>query len=174
MMADRSPTVFIGSSKESLEVARAIEYHLKDVATVTAWPEVPVSPGLTILEWLVRQIDAFDFAVMILAPDDVSESRGEKFPVVRDNVIFELGLFMGRLGRERTFIVQEGDTQLELPRDLGSVIPAFYEKRADGNWKASLSVAAATIKDGIRSLSSVAHLETSTSSAYRTKSLVCG
>ena len=77
---------------------------------------------------------------------------GTKRIHVRDNVIFELGLFMGRLGRERTFIVQERGISLRIPSDLGSVIPALYERREDGNWNASLSVASAAIKSGINSL----------------------
>ena len=59
-MSDRRPTVFVGSSSESLDVVRAIEFHLNGVATVTAWPEVPRVTGATVIEWLVKQVNAFD------------------------------------------------------------------------------------------------------------------
>ena len=47
----------------------------------------------------MNALDQFDFAVMILSPDDMTESRDQSYASPRDNVLFELGLFMGRLGR---------------------------------------------------------------------------
>ena len=44
-----------------------------------------------------------DFAVLVLTPDDITLSRGTTIASPRDNAIFELGLFMGTNGRNRTF-----------------------------------------------------------------------
>ena len=49
------------------------------------------------MESLERELDQSDFAIAIAQPDDLTESRGEAKPTPRDNVIFELGFFMGRL-----------------------------------------------------------------------------
>ena len=51
----------------------------------------------------------------------MTESRGKPWPVPRDNVIFELGLFMGRLGKERAILMEPRDEDVKLPSDLAGV-----------------------------------------------------
>ncbi|MGH7453643.1 MAG: nucleotide-binding protein, partial [bacterium] len=116
------PTLFIGSSSEGLEVARAIEYQLKDDGEVTIWNEGIFGLSLGTLESLVNAIERFDFAILVLTPDDLIVSRDISIQAPRDNVMFELGLFIGRLGRSRTFIVCDGDNKnMRLPSDLAGV-----------------------------------------------------
>src|SRR3954447_14498794 len=102
------PSVFIGSSTEGLEYARAVRGLIQDAAEATVWNEGFFGPGTTIIERLAQEADRFDFAVVILTPDDLLASQarpdGEGL-TPRDNVIFELGLFMGSLGRTRTFLL---------------------------------------------------------------------
>jgi len=126
-MEKSRPSVFIGSSNEALDVARAVENHLAEETEATKWKDVNLPAGETVIEWLVDAVWNYDFAVMILSPDDLSTSRGDMFQVPRGNVIFELGLFMGRLGRNRTFMVKEKG--LELPSDLHATHTFDYEKR---------------------------------------------
>ena len=54
---------------------------------------------------------------MVMSPDDLLESRSQSYASATDNVIFELGLFMGKLGRSRVFIVHEQDANLKLRYD---------------------------------------------------------
>ncbi|MFS1941253.1 TIR domain-containing protein [Vibrio splendidus] len=42
----------------------------------------------------------------LLSPDDVVKIRGTEQTVTRDNVVFELGMFIGRLGADKTFMVK--------------------------------------------------------------------
>jgi CRP/FNR family cyclic AMP-dependent transcriptional regulator len=78
------------------------------------------------LEDLEREIDQADFAVAIAHPDDHTKSRGQKWPAPRDNVIFELGLFMGRLGRQRAILMEPRDEGIKLPSDLAGVHTIMY------------------------------------------------
>ena len=98
----------------------------------------------------MNALDQFDFAIMVLSPDDLLETRNESFVSPRDNVIFELGLFMGRLGRSRTFIVQEQNANLKLPSDLAGITVSPYRKRE--NLSAALSPTCTPIIKAIRSL----------------------
>jgi hypothetical protein len=73
----------------------------------------------------------------------------------RDNVLLELGLFIGALGRKRTFIVYDRRSGIELPSDLAGVTPATYQEHTSGNLKSSLGAPCTLIKDAIRSLGPV-------------------
>lgn len=90
------------------------------------------------LEALVRAAAAFDFAVLVLTPDDLVTKREKGVQQPRDNVLCELGLFMGKLGRDRTFIVHERGRPLDLPTDLAGITPATFARRADNNMQAAL------------------------------------
>lgn len=120
-------SVFIGSSSEALEVARAISEGLECCADPVIWDEDVFEFGRGYLEELMAELEKHDFAVLVLTPDDVVESRGDNQRSPRDNVLFELGLFMGKLGRERTFIVCDSSTKMKLPSDLAGVSFITYE-----------------------------------------------
>ncbi len=75
------------------------------------------------------------FAVVLLTPDDVGGVKdGECRPRARQNVLFELGYFIGRLGRSRVCALKRGE--VEIPSDFGGVI---YEPLDSGSgWKVAL------------------------------------
>ena len=148
------PTVFIGSSTEGLEFARAVRALLSSDAETTLWNEGFFSHlGSTFIETLINALGRFDFAILILTPDDLTTSRGIESMSPRDNVLFELGLFMGHLGRSRTFIMYESNAEVKLPSDLRGMTMASYEwPRADGNYRAAVGAACDSIRDAIRDL----------------------
>src|SRR5437879_617847 len=97
------PRLFIGSSNESLDYAYAIQQNLEDDAEVTVWKNGIFQLTKTAVESLIKALDKSDFAVFVFAPNDVLRLRKKNFAAVRDNVIFELGLFMGKSDeRERS------------------------------------------------------------------------
>jgi predicted nucleotide-binding protein len=123
------PRVFIISSAEALPVAEEIRRELSTgpFVDVTLWTDedVFVASNYT-LEDLEQQVDLSDFAIAIAAPDDVTRSRGTQQRSPRDNVILEIGLFIGRLGRRRTFILQKTRDKTKLPSDLLGLKPIRY------------------------------------------------
>ena len=68
----------------------------------------------------------FDFAVLIFSGDGVLESRGATCKAPRDNILFEMGLFVGRLGRGLTFYLFKPRERPNLPSDLAGTTGVEY------------------------------------------------
>ena len=93
------------------------------------------SQGRTIVEKLERHGDV-GYAVVLLTPDDVGGSDPAILqPRARQNVILELGYFLGRLGRDRVCALYGG--KLELPSDYMGVIYIPFD--SGGGWRLSLA-----------------------------------
>lgn len=148
-MAERRPVVFVGSSSEALPVAEAIQQNLDFSCDVTIWSQGHFNLGEATLETLVAKAPEFDFAILLLTPDDVTVSRQEERNSPRDNVLLELGLFLGVLGRDRTFCVCDRQVKLKLPSDLAGVTVADYQRHSNDNWQSSVGAACTQIKNRI-------------------------
>jgi len=95
------------------------------------------SGGRTLLEKLMHYTDEVAFAAVILTPDDVGASRAlpsDLKPRARQNVILELGLLIGKLGRGRVCALVKGD--VERPSDIAGVVYVDMDDR--GAWKSEL------------------------------------
>lgn len=152
------PNLFIGSSTESTAVAYAIQENLERVAEVTVWDQGIFELSKYSLDALLDALDGSDFGVFVFAPDDISIIRGTEKAAVRDNVIFELGLSVGRLGKERSFIVlpRGSEETLHFPTDFLGVTPAIYDAtRQDGNLQAALGPACSKLKRVIGKLGKI-------------------
>ena len=125
----RKPSVFVGSSGESLDYAYAVKKILtRQAIDVTVWQQEDVfKVSSYALESLSQAAKTHDFAVFIFAGDDEVIKRKHRQRAVRDNVLFELGLFMGSIGRERTFVVAAKGVDLSLPTDLAGWTTARYD-----------------------------------------------
>ena len=119
--------VFIGSSVEGLKIAYAIQQNLRHNAETTVWDQGVFELSSTTIESLIEVLDNSDFGIFVFSPDDIIKFRGIENLVVRDNVLFELGLFIGRLGRNRSFIMLPEGTDFKLPTDLLGITPGYYE-----------------------------------------------
>jgi predicted nucleotide-binding protein with TIR-like domain len=125
------PSVFIGSSSDGLEIARAVQTQLEDVGEVELWNEGVFGLSHGTLESLVQALDTFDFAVLVMTPDDLTVSGGMPQNSARDNVLIEIGLFIGRLGRGRTFMLYPKGSNVRIPSDLAGVTLALFSKPSD-------------------------------------------
>jgi CRP/FNR family cyclic AMP-dependent transcriptional regulator len=122
------PKLFIISSAEALEVAREIQAQLDRDVFSSVWSEGTFFAGGYSLEALEKAVNESDFAVAIAQPDDIVETRGAKYPTLRDNVLFELGLFMGKLTRYRAMLIHPRVAGLKLPSDLHGLTLLSYER----------------------------------------------
>lgn len=125
----------VSSYSRRLFIVHGRDYHARDVLSqlLKKMNFTPVilqrepSVSLTVIEKLEREIDSVGFGFIIYTPDDWGRLKGDKEKSrARQNVIFEHGLLLGLLGRERTCALICGD--LEIPSDLNGVI---YERFTD-------------------------------------------
>jgi CAP12/Pycsar effector protein, TIR domain len=104
---------------------------------------------------LIKALDEHDFAIFVFFPDDVAIIKYERSTVVRDNVLFKLELFVGKLGRQRNFfVVPRGEEKLRLATDLAGVVPGTYDP-AVTNPESSVAPACYYIRQRIQELGSV-------------------
>jgi hypothetical protein len=151
------PRIFVGSSFEALSVAYAIQENLEYDAECTVWAQGAFTPSAYTLDALVEELEKSDFGAFVFSPDDRVISRGEEKNAVRDNVLFELGLYVGRLGRKRTFIIQPRGNELRVTTDLAGVtVVTFDPDRGDQNLRAALGPACNQIRESIKRLGPVA------------------
>lgn len=110
-------------------------------------------PTGTTIGTLAEKVKNFDFSAFVFTPDDSLIIRGSANAAARDNVIFELGLFIGALGKERVFIIRPRDKELRLPSDLAGVTCLTYRSnRKDQNLRAAIGPAATAIRNRVVSL----------------------
>lgn len=141
------PRVFIGSSSEGLRVANAIQSLLHQELIVEVWNQGTIfGLGNATLEDLEAAVLTYGFGVFVFTPDDQLESRGTVRTVARDNVLFEFGLFVGKLTRKRAFIVRS--PTVSLPSDLAGINTAVYDPTAP-NLTAALGPACQRIRGAI-------------------------
>jgi len=127
---DYVPSIFIGSSSEGLEVAEAIKQSFADFDEVDIWTEGVFGLNQAYLESLLRAANLYDFAILCLTADDLVKSRGKTQKAPRDNLVFELGLFMGRMGVNRAFIVCE--ESIKLLSDFQGIAVSTFQRPHEG------------------------------------------
>lgn len=123
------PVMFMGSSAEGISVAKLVMAcfeHDKQKLEVVPWFDEVFGPSRYPTDDLLVQVKRADFALFVFGPDDTVSSRGMTTDAPRDNVIFELGLFMGGLARERVMMLQHKGTDLKIPSDLTGLVPLNY------------------------------------------------
>jgi hypothetical protein len=146
--------VFVGSSVGGLFHARAVKQNLDYDAWVRLWNQGIFHTGSYPLDDLIAALDDADFGAFIFLPEDIlilnRQNETVETKAVRDNVLFELGMFAGRLGRDRVFMIKPRDRELHLPSDLSGVSPSDFND--DPNLQSALGTAADEIRARIQKL----------------------
>ena len=123
--------IFIGSSTPEIDLARQAREVLKEDFDVTIWNEKLWDPGVfrindNFFSDLMKASLKFDFGILIGTADDKLIYKDKEVMQPRDNVLFELGLFIGRLGVSKcTFVVEK---QLKVLSDLEGITLARFSK----------------------------------------------
>jgi hypothetical protein len=155
-MSMTKPTLFIASSVEGLRIADAINANLEHDAHCTLWRNGTFKLSSQTVDDLVKKSSAIDFAVFAFTPDDVTTIRDHEQAVARDNVIFELGLFIGAIGKERCYIIKPRGVEMHLPSDLlGMNVADYAVDRPDDDLASALNYACKLIKDRIADLGTI-------------------
>lgn len=153
------PKIFVGSSTKGKDFAHAFVDKVKELIEKDArgaktpahgvdiepvnvnaietieinyWDKEVFSPSGTTLNTLIEKSKEVDFAIFALTKDDLAKNiKGADRWLPRDNVIFEIGLFMGELSKERTYLVMEQSdfAKLKLPSDLQGFTIAVFNKK---------------------------------------------
>jgi predicted nucleotide-binding protein len=116
---NEKPMVFLGSSSEHLATVQKVHEGIKsDDIVVKLWTDGVFEASSTTIESLLEVVRNYDFGVIFFSSDDQVTSRGNSKYAPRDNVVFELGLLMGGIGRGRTYIVKPKGVDIKIPSDL--------------------------------------------------------
>lgn len=123
--------LFIGSSTEELGLAQVAKSILENDFDVTIWNEKVWDTAVfkinqNFLSDLLKASLQFDFGILLGTNDDKVIFRGKEVMQPRDNVLFELGLFTGRLGTSKcAFLI---DKEVKLLSDFNGLSLAYFDK----------------------------------------------
>lgn len=130
--------LFIGSSSEELPLAESAKSILEKDFDVTIWNEKVWDTSVfkinqNFLSDLLKASLQYDFGILLGTNDDKVIFRGEEVLQPRDNVLFELGLFTGRLGTSKcAFLI---DKEIKLLSDFKGLSLAYFDKKENGSFE---------------------------------------
>ena len=140
--------MFVMSSVEALPVTRLLVEHFQhDPFLTVVWDHGVFRASNYTLDELERQLELADFAIAVAHADDTIITRGDEWPTVRDNVVFELGMFIGFLGRKRAFLMEPREDKLKLPSDLAGLTTVSYRYVPGADARSYLAPACNQIRD---------------------------
>lgn len=133
---DTGPRIFLVHGHD--EARHEVDAFLRrstPTATVITLSE-QASGGQTVIEKFEAHGASAEFAVVLLTPDDLGKAQNEAElrPRARQNVVFELGYFIAKLGRSRVVVLNKG---VEEPSDVRGLM--YIKFPEGGQWKVDLS-----------------------------------
>ena len=163
-MTDLKPKIFIGSSTAGVTIAAKVKSNLSAIGDCFIWNEPHVwEPNRSTFENLLRMVSYFDFGVFVATADDLTLTNDKIVIEPRDNVILEMALFCGAMGRDKTFLLVE--EEIKLPSDFNGIYMPRFKKLDDTSIKTACAEYANKIDEHYR----LGHL-----SLYPTTALAIG
>lgn len=113
----------------------AVARFLSDIAFEPIILHERPNKGRTIISKFREEAAEVGFAVILMTPDDVGKAKDQSDarPRARQNVVFELGFFIGALGPDRVAALVKGE--IERPSDYDGVIYISFDKEG---WQTKL------------------------------------
>lgn len=163
-MTDLRPKIFIGSSGAGIPIAKKVKKYLSNVADCFLWQDPKIwETNTSTFDSLLKMASHFDFGIFVATADDLTLTKDQIVIEPRDNVILEMALFLGAMGRHKSFLlVEEG---IKLPSDFNGI----YMPRFDSKETKSIKVACSEFEDKIEEHYRLGHL-----SLYPTTALAIG
>lgn len=144
------PRVFVISSSEAMDVARAVRKNLDaEDMHVYLWDQGTFAISDYPVSSLEDAIERADFAIAVAKADDVLVMRNETHKVPRDNVHFEYGMSVGRIGKERSFLLVEADSKVKLASDLAGLTTVRYQGADKDKMERTVAKACDFVRDRI-------------------------
>jgi len=99
-MTSHKPKIFIGSSTAGYPIAEKVKTCLSTTAECFLWKDTGIwEIGKSTFDNLLRMANYFDFGVFVATSDDLTLTNDKLVIEPRDNVMLEMALFLGALGR---------------------------------------------------------------------------
>ncbi|PSR51976.1 hypothetical protein AHMF7605_29145 [Adhaeribacter arboris] len=134
-------SIFIVHGRD-LQMREAVQSALRGLALPTVILEREDDNGQTVIEKFIKEAARCEYAVILYSADDEgrlrSKGRSKETPLrlrARQNVVLELGYFLGKLDRKNIFVLHSEES-IEQPSDFVGVVYQSYDKA--GKWKAKL------------------------------------
>lgn len=163
-MTDLKPKIFIGSSKAGLPTAEKVRENLSSVGDCFLWQDPNMwEPNRSTFDNLLKMASYFDFGVFVATADDLTLTNNKIVIEPRDNVILEMALFLGAMGRHKSFLLVEND--IKLPSDFNGIYMPRFDAKDDTSIKSACDEYANKINE---------HYELGHLSLYPTTALAIG
>jgi len=145
-MTDLKPKIFIGSSTDGYDTAKKVKDFLSVAADCYLWQDSDVwEPNMSTFDNLLRMVGFFDFGVFVATADDLTFTNETIVTESRDNVIVEMSLFLGAMGRDKSFLLVEDG--VKLPSDFNGIYMPRFKVKDDNSIKAACDAYARKIDE---------------------------
>lgn len=152
---EEKPRIFIASSTENIAYAHAVHRFLNNNYAETKLWETAVKPSEFTLPSLIKCFNDYDYGIFIFSDDDILNIRNKNYTNVRDNVLFEFGVFIGKHSQNNAFILSPKeylDTGRIASDLFGITITTFDSKRIENDFIDTISSGCLSILSKINTL----------------------